>query len=69
MATKGTSDAQKWQAESDAHVMAQYQEIINDKARMGRAIKVAERQAKDLSKRAAAMKSVAGTKAQGKKGK
>lgn len=50
---------QEWQAESDAHVMAQYQEILNDKSRMSRAIKVAQRQAKDLSKRADAMKNVA----------
>lgn len=69
MTAKVTSETRKWQAESDAHVMAQYQEIINDKARMNRAIKVAEREAKNLSRRADAMKSVAGTRAQGKKGK
>lgn len=51
----------KWQAESDAHVMAQYQEILGDRARMNRAIKVAEKQAKDLTKRANAMQSVAKT--------
>jgi hypothetical protein len=53
----------EWQAESDAHTMAQYQEIMSDKARMNRAIKVAQRQAKDLEKRATAMQSVARTKA------
>lgn len=56
----------KWQAESDASVMAQYQEIMDDKARMNRAIKIAKQQAKDLNKRAAAMNSVANTK-RGKK--
>lgn len=55
-------DEQKWQAESDAHVMAQYQEILSDKQRMNRAIKVAKSQAADLSKRASAMQNVAKTK-------
>jgi hypothetical protein len=45
--------------------MAQYQEIINDKARMGRAIKEASKQASDLSKRANAMKNAANVKANG----
>lgn len=54
-------DEQKWQAESDARTMAEYQQIINDKARMGRAIKVAKTQAADLTKRASAMQSVAKT--------
>lgn len=51
----------KWQAESDAHTMAAYQEIINDKSRMARAIKVAQQQARDLTKRANAMQNVAKT--------
>lgn len=58
---------QQWQAESDAHTMAQYQEILSDKNRMNRAIKVAKQQATDLTKRANAMKSVANTKATGGK--
>lgn len=49
----------KWQAESDAATLASYQEIMNDKARMNRAIKVAKTQAANLSKRANAMQSVA----------
>jgi len=53
------SQEQKWQAESDASTMATYQEIINDKARMNRAIKVAKDRAKDLNKRASAMSNVA----------
>lgn len=64
MATKSISrDEQRWQAESDASTMATYQEIMNDKARMQRAIKVAKTKAADLSKRANAMQSVAKTKA------
>lgn len=52
----------KWQAESDARTMAQYQEIMSDKARMTRATKEARRQATDLTKRAAAMNKAASTK-------
>lgn len=57
----------KWQAESDADTMARYQEILGDKARMGRAIKVAETRAKDLTRRANAMQSVARTKTSGRR--
>lgn len=53
---------QQWQAESDARTMASYQEILGDKARMQRAIKIAKQQAADLSKRYNAMQSVAQTK-------
>lgn len=53
------SDDQKWQAESDAMTMATYQEIVGDKARMNRAIKVAKTKAADLTKRANAMQNVA----------
>lgn len=62
-----TSDEMKWQAESDAATMATYQEIMNDKARMNRAIKVAKTKAADLSKRASAMQNVARTKAIGRR--
>lgn len=51
----------KWQAESDAQTMATYQEIMSDKARMNRAVKVARTKAADLSKRANAMQNVAKT--------
>ena len=56
------SERQKWQAEEDASTMANYQEIIGDKARMNRAIKVANERAKDLQKRASAMQNVAKTR-------
>ena len=59
MATKMTKQDQQWQAESDARTMAQYQEILSDKARMSRAIKEANKQANELSKRANAMQSAA----------
>ena len=56
------TDRLKWQAESDVSVMATYQEIINDKARMNRAIKEANKQAQDLTRRASAMKNAASTR-------
>jgi hypothetical protein len=59
MAKKMTTDELKWQAESDARTMAEYQQILGDKTRMNRAIKEAERQAKDLNKRASAMQNAA----------
>lgn len=52
----------QWQAEDDANTMVNYQEIMRDKARMNRAIKVAKLRAADLTKRASAMQSVAKTK-------
>lgn len=52
----------QWQAESDAQTMASYQEIMGDKARMNRAIKVAKSKAADLTKRASVMQNVAKTK-------
>jgi len=53
------SEQQKWQAQDDAMTMARYQEIMSDKARLNRAVKVAKQQAADLNKRAAAMSAVA----------
>lgn len=58
---KGKTE-QQWQAECDADTMAHYQEILGDKARMNRAIKVAQERAKDLNRRASAMQTVANTK-------
>ena len=55
-------DELRWQAESDAQTIASYQEIMGDKARMNRAIKVAKSKAADLTKRASAMQNVAKTK-------
>lgn len=65
---KMSRDEIQWMAEQDANTMARYQEIIGDKKRMSRAIKVAEKQARNLSERANAMQNVAKTK-QGRRGK
>ena len=62
MTPKLTKQDLQWQAESDARTMANYQEIMGDKARMSRAIKEAEKQAKDLNKRASAMQNAAKVK-------
>ena len=67
MTSKMSKQDLKWQAESDASTMATYQEIMGDKRRMERAIKVAQQKAKDLSKRASAMQSVARVKTSGRK--
>ena len=66
MAKMSKQDLQ-WQAESDASTMARYQEIMGDKARMNRAIKEANRQAQDLTKRAGVMKSAASIRTTGGK--
>lgn len=59
MAQKVSKQDLQWQAESDASTMARYQEIMQDKARMNRAIKEANKQAQDLTKRATAMRNAA----------
>ena len=59
---RSRADELRWQAESDAQTMVSYQEIMGDKARMNRAIKVAKSKAADLTKRASAMQNVAKTK-------
>lgn len=56
----------QWQAESDARTMATYQEILQDRARMNRAIKEANKQAQELNRRASAMKSAASTRVNNK---
>ena len=61
------SEELRWQAEDDAQVMATYQEILGDKTRMNRAIKVAKSQAADLTKRANALQNVARTKSSSKR--
>lgn len=60
--TSQTRQEQQWQAEEDARTMARYQEILGDKTRMSRAVKVAKQQASDLNKRVAAMNKVASVK-------
>jgi hypothetical protein len=67
MKTEMCKGERQWRAEADARMMADYQELINDKPRMNRAIKEAQRQARDLTKRATAMQGVAKTKPASKK--
>lgn len=69
MATKTSKQELQWQAESDANTMMRYQEIMSDKARMNRAIKEAEKQAKDLNKRASAMQNAAKVRTVARTGK
>jgi hypothetical protein len=53
----------EWQAESDARIIANYNEIINDKARLARALKAAQREVDNLTERADALnKSITGIK-------
>ena len=48
----------EWLAEEDARVMAQYQEIMSDKARRNRAVKAAEKKAKEFQRQANNLKKV-----------
>ena len=60
---KMTEDELKWQAESDARIIEQYNEIINDKSRLDRAMKAAKKQVENLTERANALsKSITGIK-------
>ena len=52
----------KFQAQDDAYTMARYHEIMQDKGRAARAIKVANEQAKGMQMQAKAMQAVAKTK-------
>lgn len=64
MAKKQTSREQlDWQAESDAHTLAEYQAIINDNDRLKRATSKAKKLSEDYAERAAALnKSITGIK-------
>lgn len=53
-------DEKKWQAESDARTLAEYQAIMGDSRRKARAMKEAQRQANDLQKRLNTMRSIGG---------
>ena len=67
--TKLSVDEKRWQAESDARTMAQYEEIMQDASRKKAAITEAKKQAADMNKRAAAMNKVANTKTNTKRKK
>ena len=57
-----------WRAEDDARVLAQYQEILRDKARLSRAKKAATKEVTNVSNRLQIMKKVSATKSTSKKG-
>ena len=57
-----------WRAEDDARILAQYQEILLDKARLSRAKKAATKEVTNLSNRLQIMKKVSATKSTNKKG-
>lgn len=46
---------EQWQAESDARMLAQYQELLDDKPRLKRALKQAKKEEENLNKQAKAM--------------
>lgn len=64
MATKSmTEDELRWRAEEDARTLERYQEIMNDKPRLERAMKQAQKTIDNLQQRADAMsKSLTGLK-------
>lgn len=60
---KMSEDELKWQAQEDSRTLERYQEIIKDKARLDRAMKVAAKTVDDLQERAKALnKSLTGLK-------
>lgn len=66
--TKISKEELDWRAEDDARVLAQYQEILLDKARLSRAKKAATKEVANLSNRLQIMKKVSATKSTNKKG-
>lgn len=64
MATKNmTEDELRWRAEEDARTIERYQEIMNDKPRLERAMKQVQKTIDNLQQRADAMsKSLTGLK-------
>lgn len=55
MGAKVTKQEEQWQAESDARMLAQYQELLEDKPRLKRAIAQAKKEEESLNKRVKAM--------------
>ena len=63
MDRKMTTEELKWQAEDDARTIERYNEIINDKPRLDRAMKAAKKQVENLTERADALnRSITGIK-------
>lgn len=59
-----SADEKRWQAEDDARAMAQAEEVKADKARLDAAQQAAKRMADEETKRAQAMRKVAGRKSE-----
>ena len=60
---KMTEDELRWRADEDARTLERYQEIMNDKPRLERAMKQAQKTIDNLQQRANAMsKSLTGIK-------
>lgn len=57
-----SAEEKRWQAESDARTLANYQEIMNDRSRRSAAIAQAKKEAVDLRKRANVMAKAGGGK-------
>ena len=58
-----TEDELRWQSEEDARALERYQEIVNDKARLARAMKATAKIVDNLEERAKALnKSLTGLK-------
>ena len=66
--TKISKEELDWRAKDDARILAQYQEILLDKARLSRAKKAATKEVTNLSNRLQIMKKVSATKSTSKKG-
>ena len=65
MAISISAQDKKWQAQNDAHTLAEAQTIMSDKTRLNAAAKQAVKMAKNSEKKTVAMKKVA-TKVQTK---
>lgn len=60
---KMTEDELRWQSEEDARTLERYQEIVNDKARLNRAMKATAKIVDNLEERAKVLnKSLTGLK-------
>ena len=60
---KMMKDELRWQAEEDTRTIERYNEIINDKPRLDRAMKAAKKQVENLTERAEALnRSITGIK-------
>lgn len=58
-----TEDELRWQSEEDARTLERYQEIVNDKARLNRAMKATAKIVDNLEERAKVLnKSLTGLK-------